>query len=174
MIETGTDGLTLRRWHARDLSGLVRFANNRNIWINLKDRFPFPYTEADGRAWLDHCAARTGAPTTFAIDLDGVAIGGTGLEPHADVHRLTATVGYWLAEPFWGRGFATAAVKALSAHAFASFDLHRLQADVFDWNRASARVLEKAGYLLEARLRRHVLKDGRIADALLYARLRDP
>jgi RimJ/RimL family protein N-acetyltransferase len=173
MIRTGTDGLTLRRWHARDLSGLVRIANNRNVWINLKDRFPHPYTEADGRAWIAFCEARTGDPTTFAIDLDGDAIGGIGLEPHIDVHRLTGTVGYWLAEACWGRGFATAAVKALTAYAFATFDLHRLQADVFDWNRASARVLEKAGYTLEARLRHSVIKDGRIGDTLLYARLRD-
>jgi len=174
MIRTDMDGVTLRRWRARDIDGLVRFANNRNVWINLKDRFPYPYTEADARAWIAHCEARTGDPTTFAIDLAGVAVGGIGLELHGDVYRVTATVGYWLAEPFWGRGITTAAVKALSTYAFTSFDLHRLQADVFDWNRASARVLEKAGYTLEARLRRNIIKDGRIADTLLYARLRDP
>jgi RimJ/RimL family protein N-acetyltransferase len=173
MIRTGHDGLTLRRWRADDLEALVRHANNRNVWINLKDRFPHPYTESDARAWIAHCDARTGEPTTFAIDWQGEAVGGVGLEPMADVYRLTATVGYWLGESFWGRGFATQALRAISAYAFSTFDLHRLEAAVFAWNLASSRVLEKAGYSLEGRLRRSIIKDGRIADTLLYARLRE-
>jgi RimJ/RimL family protein N-acetyltransferase len=174
MITTASEGLTLRRWRTADIEALVRHANNWNVWINLKDRFPHPYTDADARAWIAHCDARTGEPTTFAIDWRGEAIGGLGLEPHTDVHRLTATVGYWLGEPFWGRGFATQALRALTAYAFSTFDLHRLEATVFDWNLASARVLEKAGYSLEGRLRRSIIKDGRMADSLLYARLREP
>jgi ribosomal-protein-alanine N-acetyltransferase len=173
MISTTVTGLTLRRWRAADLEPLVRYANNWNVWINLKDRFPHPYTEADGRAWIAHCEARTGQPTNFAIDWQGESIGGVGLDPHDDVHRVMASVGYWLGEPFWGRGFATEALRALTTHAFATFDLQRLQAAVFDWNTASARVLEKAGYALEGRMRRSIIKDGRVADTLLYARLRD-
>jgi ribosomal-protein-alanine N-acetyltransferase len=173
MIRTAVEGLILRRWHTADLEPLVRYANNRQVWLNLKDRFPHPYTEADARAWFAHCDARTGEPTSFAIDWHGEAIGGAGLEPLADVYRLTATVGYWLGEPFWGRGFATQAVRALTAYAFSTFDLHRLEATVFDWNQASARVLEKAGYALEGRLRHSIIKDNRIADTLLYARLRE-
>ena len=85
-----------------------------------------------------------------------------------------ASIGYWLAEPFWGRGFATSAAKAVSAYAFQTFeDLQRLQATVFEWNAASARVLEKSGYTFEARMRKSLYKDGRLADTLLYARLRD-
>jgi ribosomal-protein-alanine N-acetyltransferase len=174
MIRTAVDGLTLRRWRAADLAALVRYANNWNVWINLKDRFPYPYTDADARAWIAHCDTRTGEATNVAIDWQGEAIGGLGLDPHLDVHRLMATVGYWLGEPFWGRGFATHALRAFSAYAFSTFDLHRLQATVFDWNVASARVLEKAGYTLEGRLRHSIIKDGRIADTLLYARLREP
>lgn len=174
MIRTATEGLTLRRWRADDLDALVRYANNWNVWINLKDRFPHPYTHADGRAWLAHCDARIGEPTNFALDWQGEAIGGLGLDPHSDVHRLMATVGYWLGEPFWNRGFATQALRAFTAYAFSTFDLYRLQATVFDWNIGSSRVLEKAGYTLEGRLRRSIIKDGRIADQLLYARLREP
>ena len=174
ILRTGVDGLTLRRWRTADIDPLVRYANNWNVWINLKDRFPHPYTEAEARAWIAHCEARTGEPTSFAIDWQGEAIGGAGLEPMTDVLRLTATVGYWLGEPFWGRGFATQALRAISAYAFSTFDLHRLEATVFEWNQASARVLEKAGYSLEGRLRHRIIKDGRIADTLLYARLREP
>jgi RimJ/RimL family protein N-acetyltransferase len=174
MIRTAVDGLTLRPWRAADLGPLVRYANNWNVWINLKDRFPYPYTDADARAWIAHCDTRTGEATNVAIDWQGEAIGGLGLDPHTDVHRLMATVGYWLGEPFWGRGFTTQALRAFSAYAFSTFDLHRLQATVFDWNVGSARVLEKAGYMLEGRLRHSIIKDGRIADTLLYARLREP
>ncbi len=173
MIRTAADGLTLRRWRADDLEALVRYANNRNVWINLKDRFPYPYTESDARAWIAHCETRAGDPTNLTIDWHGEAIGGDGLEPYGDVHRLMASIGYWLGEPFWGRGFATQALVTFTSYAFATFDLHRLQATVFAWNQASARVLEKAGYTLEGRLRRSIIKDGRIADTLLYARLRD-
>jgi len=109
-----------------------------------------------------------------AIDWQGEAIGGMGLEPHNDVHRLVADIGYWLGEPFWGRGFATQGLRAFTAYAFSTFDLYRLQATVFAWNVGSAKVLEKAGYALEGRLRHNIIKDGRIADTLLYARLREP
>ena len=172
-ISTAVDGLILRPWRAADLAPLVRYANNRNVWINLKDRFPYPYTEADGRAWIAHCEARAGAPTSFALDWRGEAIGGFGLDPHDDVHRVMASVGYWLGEPFWGRGFATHTLRALTTYAFATFDLFRLQAAVFDWNIGSMRVLEKAGYALECRMRQSIIKDGRLADTFLYARLRD-
>lgn len=166
------DGLLLRPWEARDIDALLRYANNRNVWINLNDRFPHPYLRADAEAWVARCAASAANPMHFAMIVDDHAIGGVGLEMLSDVHRLTANIGYWLGEPFWGRGLATAAVRALSDYAFRTFPLERLQAFVFEWNPASARVLEKAGYTFEGRLRRSIVKDGRIGDSLVYARLR--
>jgi [ribosomal protein S5]-alanine N-acetyltransferase len=167
------DRISLRRWAPTDPDSLVRLADNRQIWINLKDRFPNPYTRADADGWIAHCEAEAGTPTQFAIDLDGLAIGGIGIEPLSDVHRLTADVGYWIGEPYWGNGIATAALTEMTRYAFAEFPLERIQALVFEWNPASRRVLEKAGYALEAQLARYVVKDGRLGDAYLYARLRD-
>ncbi|HZO81085.1 MAG TPA: GNAT family N-acetyltransferase [Candidatus Binataceae bacterium] len=164
--------LILRPWRRSDARALVRYANNRKIWLNLRDRFPHPYTEADARAWLDLRAADIGNPANFAIEFDGEAIGAIGLEFLADVHRLTAEIGYWLGEPLWGRGFATLAVRAVTRYSFETFELRRIQAAVFEWNPASARVLEKAGYVCEGRLRDYVVKDSRVGDALLYAKLR--
>jgi [ribosomal protein S5]-alanine N-acetyltransferase len=166
-------GITLRRWKPTDIAALVRYANNRNIWINLKDRFPHPYTQADAEAWIARCGQEAGNPTSLAIELNGTAIGGIGFDILQDVQRLTAEIGFWLAEPFWGRGIATTAVKAATPCAFSSFRLERIQAAVFEWNAASARVLEKTGYKLEAKLRRSIVKDGRIADALLYVCFRE-
>jgi ribosomal-protein-alanine N-acetyltransferase len=170
MIEAGP--LILRPWKLSDAEALVRHANNRKIWLNLRDRFPHPYTQADARAWCALHAADTNSPHNFAIEFQGEAIGAIGLEFFTDVHRKTAEIGYWLGEPMWGRGFATAAVKAVSEYAFAAFDLCRLQATVFQWNPASARVLEKAGYTMEGRLRSYIFKDNLVCDALMYARVR--
>ena len=158
---------TLRSWRVGDEPSLVRYANNRNVSRNLKDRFPFPYTAADADAWIGHVATQTPA-TAFAIVVDGAAVGGIGIELGTDVHRRSAEIGYWLGEPFWGRGIATEALRALTDYAFATFDICRLEAGVFDWNPASARVLEKAGYTLEGRARSAVVKDGRLGDRLLY------
>jgi ribosomal-protein-alanine N-acetyltransferase len=168
-----TDRIWLRQWAPADADALVRLADNRDIWLNLKDRFPHPYTRADADGWIAQCRAATGKPTQFAIELDGVAIGGIGIEPLSDVHRHAADIGYWIGEPYWGSGIATAALTEMTRYTFAEFPFQRIQALVFEWNPASRRVLEKAGYALEARLTRAVMKDGRFGDGFLYARLRD-
>jgi RimJ/RimL family protein N-acetyltransferase len=111
--------------------------------------------------------------SNFAIEVDGAAVGAIGLLLRDDVYRLSAEIGYWLGEEFWGRGIASRAVAALSDYAFASFGLCRLYAEVFEWNPASMRVLEKAGYQFEGRLRKGVIKDGQVIDACLYALVRE-
>ena len=162
---------TLRPWRRGDEASLVRHAGNRNVWLNLRDRFPHPYTAKDADDWIAHASVQ--APVmNFAIVVDGAAVGGTGLELGTDVFRRSAEVGYWLGEPFWGRGIATEVLRAVTDYAFATLDICRLEAGVFDWNPASARVLEKAGYTLEGRSRLAVTKAGRTGDRLLYALVR--
>jgi RimJ/RimL family protein N-acetyltransferase len=161
----------LRPWRVGDEASLVRYANNRSVSRNLKDRFPYPYTAADANAWIERASTQT-LVTAFAIVVDGGAVGGIGIELGTDVHRRSAEIGYWLGEPFWGRGIATEALRAVTEYAFEHFDICRLEAGVFDWNPASARVLEKAGYTLEGRARLAVVKDGRSGDRLLYALVR--
>lgn len=168
---TAPAGLTFRTWRTRDVDALLEHANNWKIWINLKDRFPHPYTREDAESWIGMNHLVLGPPLHFAIDLDGTAVGAVGMEMLDDVNHRTAIIGYWVGEPFWGRGIATAAVTFISDYACRTFPVERLQASVFDWNLASARVLDKAGYQLEARLRRAVVKDGRVGDLLIYARL---
>ena len=106
----------------------------------------------------------------FCIEIDGVAVGGIGVHPGEDVHRHTATMGYWLGEEFWGRGVMTQAVTAVTDFCFENFLLRRISAEVFANNPASARVLEKAGFTFEGCLKSDVLKDGKVLDSLLYAR----
>ena len=86
-----------------------------------------------------------------------------------DVERVSAEIGYWLGEPFWGRGIVTEALIAVTRYAIATHGLTRVFAVPFASNTASCRVLEKAGYVLEGRLRRSAIKDGQIIDQLQYA-----
>jgi len=161
----------VRSWEWRDRDALVRHANNRKIWINLRDHFPYPYTDEDARDWLASIVRRE-PENNFAIDVAGEAVGGIGFTVQPDVGRRSAEIGYWLGEEFWGRGIATDALIAMTDHAFANYDICRIYAYVFGWNGASARVLEKAGYTLEGRLRKSVTKDGQTIDNLIYAIIR--
>lgn len=165
--------VTLRQWRQEDCARLAELANNRKIWRNLREPFPFPYTLPDAEGWVAHCEAREGAPAQFAIEASGELAGGIGFNALANVHRIGAEIGYWIGEPYWGRGIATSALIEASRLAFAEFPFQRLQAMVFGWNGVSMRVLEKAGYQLEGRLRRSVLKDGEVTDSVIYALLRD-
>jgi RimJ/RimL family protein N-acetyltransferase len=158
----------IRSFRPGDAAAIAKYANNRRVWINLRDRFPHPYFREHAEAWITHCL-RQAPETSFAIASAEEAIGGIGLTPQEDVHRHSAEVGYWLGEPFWGRGIATSALRAVTEYAFAEFELVRLYAFVFEWNRASARVLEKAGYTYEGCLRKSAIKDGESIDQLLYA-----
>ncbi|MBX3025493.1 GNAT family N-acetyltransferase [bacterium] len=161
----------VRPFTADDAAAIARYANNRAVWITLRDRFPHPYTLADAAAFLAAATAQQPA-ADFAIASQREAIGGIGLQRQSDVHRLSAEIGYWLGEPYWGRGIATRAVRAVTEWAFATSALERVFACVFATNPASARVLTNAGYQFEGRLRRAVVKDGRILDQLVYAALR--
>jgi [ribosomal protein S5]-alanine N-acetyltransferase len=170
-MELKLERSVLRPWRRGDETSLVCHANNRNISRNLRDRFPYPYTAADADTWIARASVE--APVrNFAIVVDAAAVGGIGLELGEDVFRRSAELGYWLAEPLWGRGIVTEAVCAVTDYAFATFDLCRLQAHVFEWNPASMRVLEKAGYTLESRARLAVTKEGRTIDRLEYVLIR--
>jgi [ribosomal protein S5]-alanine N-acetyltransferase len=160
----------VREWRASDRASLLRFANNRRVWRNLRDRFPHPYTDQDADSWLG-LARSDPAKTGYAIEVDGLAVGGIGVEPLGDVYVKCAHVGYWLGEPYWGRGIMTDAVRTVSDDALANRGFLRLEAPVFAWNPASMRVLEKCGYRREAVMRKSVFKDGEVIDSMLYARV---
>lgn len=166
-------GSTLRPWKPGDEESLVRHANSRKIWRNLRDAFPHPYTVADATNWI-RIANPSTTITNFAIVVDGAAVGGIGLVLKDDVFRRSAEIGYWLGEEHWGCGIVTEAVRAVTDYAFATFDICRVYAGVFEWNPASMRVLEKAGYEFECRLKKSVTKDGETIDELIYAIVSGP
>jgi len=158
----------IRSFRADAAEALARYANNRRVSRNLRDAFPYPYTLEDAEEWISR-ATQQSPETDFAIASATEVIGGIGLRRQQDVHRRSAEIGYWVGEPFWGKGIATAALKAFTEFAFDRFDLVRLYGYVYEWNPGSGRVMEKAGYVCEGRLRKSVFKDGRVIDQFLYA-----
>lgn len=158
----------VRSWRSADAEPMARHANNRKIWLNLRDAFPYPYTTDDAHEFIKSVRNRN-PETTFAIAVNGEPVGSVGFVLRHDVERVSAEIGYWIAEPFWGRGIVTEALIAVTHHAIAAHSLTRIYALPFARNAASCRVLEKAGYVLEARLRRSAIKDGVITDQLQYA-----
>jgi RimJ/RimL family protein N-acetyltransferase len=167
-VELNLATCQVRSWRKTDAESLALHANNRSVWINLRDRFPHPYTLADAKTFIRR--VRAGArETVFAIAVEGLAVGGIGFTLREDVERVSAEIGYWLGEAYWNRGITTAALAAVTAHAIQAHDLTRVYALPFAWNVASCRVLEKTGYVCEGRMRRSAIKDGRVVDQLLYA-----
>jgi len=173
MVELTLSTCIVRHWSATDAPALARHANDRRIWRNLRDAFPHPYGLADAEAFIK--AAKGMTPETFfAIVIDGEAAGGIGFTLHADVERISAEIGYWLGTAFWGRGIMTESVDAVTRHAFAQHEaLRRVYAVPYAWSTASMRVLEKAGYRLEGRMRQSAVKDGEVTDQCLSAIVRD-
>ena len=169
-LATALPHCVLRPWRAGDKADLLRHADNRRVWRNMTHTFPHPYTEADADLWLA-IAANPGASIQLAIEVDGRAVGGVGAIAGEGVYANTAQFGYWLGEPFWGQGIATAAAGALVARIGSEGLFARLEAQVFEWNPASMRVLEKCGFQREALLRCAATKDGMLIDTVLYARV---
>ena len=168
-LDLGTCGV--RSLRDTDALELARNADNRKVWLQLRDRFPHPYKIDDARRYIA-AARRADSETKFAITVGGLAVGTIGVTLGKDVERCSAEVGYWIGEPYWGRGIATRVLVEFTRFAFEAYGLERLYAVVFASNAASCRVLEKAGYRLEGRMLRSAIKDGTVQDTCLYAILR--
>lgn len=165
--------IAIRNYRNDDREQLAGIADNPNVARHLANRFPHPYTLADADAWLALTGLET-RPCNFAIEWRGELAGGIGLDPLSDIHSGTAELGYWLGEPYWGKGLASRAVGLLLPYAFGELFFIRLQAKIFAENRASMRVLEKNGFVREGVMRKHISKNGIVSDAVLYAKLRNP
>jgi ribosomal-protein-alanine N-acetyltransferase len=171
-VELRSGSTVVRQWQEDDAKPLALLANDRRVWLGMRDAFPHPYGIEDARRFIA-MARRKSPPTFFAIAVDGRVAGGIGYRRHPDVERVGAEVGYWLGHEFWGRGVASEALRLVTDHAFsANPDLRRLYAVPFSSNPASARVLAKVGYRCEGTLRQSAVKDGRILDQWMYAIVR--
>lgn len=171
-LALGIDGWCLRAWRGADAESLARYANNERVWRNMSEAFPHPYTLELAREWVERGHVNFGGDN-WAIAWQDEAVGGCGLHQGAGGDRCNAEIGYWLGEPFWGRGVVTQVVRVLTGQAFARPDVMRVFAPVHAGNAGSMRVLEKNGFFREAELRQSAIKDGRVIDRVQWARLRD-
>ncbi|HVP60607.1 MAG TPA: GNAT family protein [Myxococcaceae bacterium] len=160
----------LRPFRAEDATSLARLANDVTVWRNLRDAFPSPYSLEHAITFLAH-TERQPPGCHMAIAIEGQAVGSIGLKLGSDVERISAELGYWLGAPYRGRGVMSEAIRAFTEDSFERFSLIRIFALPFAYNTASCRALEKAGFTLEATLRRSAIKDGQITDQRLYSRL---
>lgn len=164
-IDCGT--CVLRPFQPADADSITPLANDREVWLNLRDRFPHPYTRAHAEAFI--AEAMTADPVrNFAICVDDRAVGSISILLQTDIARVSGEVGYWLGRPYWGRGIMTPAVKAVTAYAIPTFGLTRVFAVIGAHNTGSMRVLEKAGFVREGYLKQASIKDGVIQDECLY------
>ena len=162
--------MKLRKWNESDLDNLVNYANNLNIAKWLTNGFPYPYTYEDGKAYLS-MIANDNPTKVFAIEVNEKAVGSIGIFPQTDIHEKSAEMGYWLAEEYWGKGIMTKAIPEIISYGFRTFDIVRIFARPFSTNLKSQRVLEKAGFTFEAKLKKALFKNGEFMDELIYARL---
>ena len=161
--------LTLRSFLEEDQTRLADLCNNPKIWNNVRDYFPSPYTIQHAAEFITLCRQEI-PQTTFAIEYKGELAGCIGLTPQTDVYRLNAEIGYWIGEPYWGCGIATKAVELITAYGFEKLGLIRIYSGVFDFNKASQRVMEKAGFQLECISEKSIVKNGVVCNEHRYAK----
>ena len=159
----------LREWRLSDAASLAENANNIAIWNNLRDALPHPYSEDDGRRFIEKVMNMPKPATLLAIEVDGKAVGSIGITLHADVERISAELGYFIGENYWNKGIMTEVVKQMTKYAFDNFPLCKIYATPFDFNLASQKVLQKAGFEREAILKQAAIKNGKIIDEHYYS-----
>jgi len=164
--------VTLREWKRSDADALAAIANNKKIWDNVRDLLPFPYTKKDAKEWLE-LVKKQKTVTTFCIEVDGNLAGSIGVTLKDDVYKKTAEIGYFIAEEYWGKGAATEAIKQMVSYVQKEFDIVRIYAEVFEFNRASMKALEKNGFYLESIRKKAAFKNNMIVDDYVWVKLLD-
>lgn len=166
------EDVLLRPWREDDAPHLASIGNNHKIWLNLRDRFPHPYTVTDATQWIG-LQLEVNPVRNFCIEFQGKVAGSIGVFPKEDVSRLCSELGYFVGEPFWGKGVATKAVGLMMRHIESKFDAVRVYAEVFEHNKSSMQVLRKNGFYLEGIRKKSVIKDGVIMDDYVWVKLID-
>ena len=151
---------------------MAELANNKKIWDNLRNAMPHPYSEKDAENFIKMCLSKN-PMTFFAIELEGELVGSIALVPQSDVYRKSAEIGYWVGEPYWGKGIATEAIHQILEFGFKNLDIVRIFTGVYGHNIASQKVLEKNGFQKEAVFKKAVFKNEKFCDEVRYGILGD-
>ena len=162
----------LRPWQNGDEITMLTYAKNPKVSAYLTNAFPSPYTAANARFWIDMQLQQQQSSFNLALVIGEEFTGGIGIDLQTDIYCKNARMGYWLGEPFWGKGIMTEAVAMFTAYIFDSFEVMRIYAGVFGSNPASAKVLQKAGYQQEGNFKNSLFKNGLYDDEVIFAKHR--
>lgn len=164
----------IRKWELSDAADVAKALSNKKIQNNLRDGLPYPYTEQDGTEYISAMLSADENETfAFAVTVDNRAIGSIGVFRQGNIHRLTAELGYYIAEEYWGKGIMPQAIKQICEYVFTKSDIIRIYAEPFAYNIASCRALEKAGFQYEGTLRKNAVKNGKVLDMKMYSKIRE-
>lgn len=160
----------IRKWKLEDAETLALLLNNKNIMNNLRDGLPYPYTKKDAEEYIQAMLSADPDKTyAFAIVWENQVIGSIGIFRQENIHNRTAEMGYYIGEPYWGKGLGTCAVSQICHTIFTKTNILRIYAEPFAYNTASCRVLEKNGFQFEGILRQNAVKNGKILDMKMYS-----
>ena len=171
-MEINCSGFKLRSLRPDDAHDIAEYANNKKIWINLRDAFPFPYTLENAKSYIEMTCAQK-PQSFFGIEVNSKIVGMIAVLQGKDVYSISGEIGYWLGEEYWNKGVMTAAVKAMVDYGFQELGLERIHSGVFEYNTTSMKVLEKAGFIKETIFKNAVKKDGLIVNEHRYAILKE-
>jgi [ribosomal protein S5]-alanine N-acetyltransferase len=164
--------MEFRSYNLDYADNFAHIRNNPSILDNGYDKTPNPFTKQDAINFINIQLGKK-PPQRFLIFYNNELAGEIGITIQDDVHRLCAEIGYFIAEPFWGKGLATEAIKKMTEYSFATFEIIRIIAGVFAFNKASMKALEKNGYYLESIRKKSVIKNGQIIDDYIWVKLKD-
>ncbi len=154
-----------------DASALALLANIKKIWDNVRDILPHPYTIDDAIFFLNFTKEEN-PQMSFEIEYEDKFCGMIGLVAQQDVYRRTAEIGYWLGEPFWGKGIATEATRLITDYGFNELGFVRIHTGIFEHNIGSMKVLEKNGYKKDGVFEKNIIKNGKMIDEHRYSKIK--
>jgi len=167
-----TKKFTLRPYRKGDERSLQENINDRHVY-RYTCRIPHPYTIKDAKEFINNYLNKYNKKGSdkfiLAIEIDGQIVGALGLE---DIKKHMAEMGYWIGKKYWNKGIMTEAVRIMTRIGFRKYKLTRIYAQTFLKNTASRKVLEKNGYKIEGIMRKDTLKDGKLYDSTIYAKLK--
>ncbi len=172
MIALHLEKCIVRPLQENDAESIAANGNNPNIASKMRDVFPSPYKIENARTWINLHLPQNNKDWVNAIEVNGKAVGVVSILFKNDIYHNSAEVGYWIGEEYWGKGIVSEAVKALVTYTLENTSINRLYAEVFDNNKASARVVEKAGLTYECTHKKAVTKNSITMDSHIYTIIR--
>lgn len=169
-----TERLVLRPFLLSDATIVQLLAGSREV-ADTTLAIPHPYLDGMAESWIathEGAWTRHESATLAIVEAEAGLVGAISLR--IELPQRRAELGYWIGVPYWGRGYATEAVRAMLEFGFRRLSLHRVYAFHFERNPASGRVMAKAGMQREGTLRGHYFRWGAPEDVAVWGILAPP